>query len=90
MQKWKVLCDSCILQYVLSSVSEHESLVSQEMRNAIQSDRSIIHILEISELGLMELTRRRVRALSHVANFCVDCYVNWNNESLHGNMRCYM
>ena len=49
--------------------------MSQEMRNAIQSDRSIIHILEISELGLMELTRRRVRDFADVANLWIVMYI---------------
>lgn len=50
-----------VIDFIDMDEDEHESLVYEEMRNAIQLDRSIIHISEISELGLMELTRRRVR-----------------------------
>jgi Rne/Rng family ribonuclease len=38
-----------------------EKLVHEEMRKAIQRDRSKVTISEISEFGLMEMTRKRVR-----------------------------
>ncbi|KAH7426587.1 hypothetical protein KP509_10G007300 [Ceratopteris richardii] len=50
-----------VIDFIDMEEEEHESLVYEEMRKAIQSDRSIICLSEISELGLMELTRRRVR-----------------------------
>eukprot|EP00250_Pteridium_aquilinum_P019564 c24482_g2_i1 orf=267-4673(-) len=50
-----------VIDFIDMDEDEHEALVYEEMRNAIQSDRSIIYISEISDLGLMELTRRRVR-----------------------------
>ncbi|CAM6037068.1 unnamed protein product [Sphagnum compactum] len=44
----------------MDNVSD-ENLVYEEMRKAIQRDRSKVFISEISELGLMEMTRKRVR-----------------------------
>jgi len=44
----------------MDNVSD-ENLVYEEMRKAIQRDRSKVFLSEISELGLMEMTRKRVR-----------------------------
>jgi Ribonuclease G/E len=35
-------------------------MVYEEMTKAVKQDRSIVHVHEISDLGLMQLSRQRV------------------------------
>ncbi|GIS83877.1 MAG: hypothetical protein CM1200mP16_01770 [Nitrospina sp.] len=40
---------------------ESKEIVSNALKQALKSDRSRTRILKISELGLVEMTRKRVR-----------------------------
>lgn len=50
-----------VVDFIDMDNHEDEKLVYEEMRRAIQRDRSKVSISEISEYGLMEMTRKRVR-----------------------------
>lgn len=51
-----------VVDFIDMDYAEDERLVYEEMRKAIQRDRSKVSISEISEFGLMEMTRKRVRS----------------------------
>ena len=51
---------------------ENKEIVSNALKQALKSDRSRTRILKISELGLIEMTRKRVRA-SLVQTLCDPC-----------------
>lgn len=51
-----------VVDFIDMDNAEDERLVHEEMRKAIQRDRSKVSISEISEFGLMEMTRKRVRS----------------------------
>ncbi|MCO5582888.1 hypothetical protein L7F22_036789 [Adiantum nelumboides] len=73
-----------VIDFIDMDEEEHESLVYEEMRKEIQSDRSIIFLSEISELGLMEMTRRRVRpSVSFmISDPCSCCHGTGRVEAL--------
>ena len=51
---------------------ENKEIVSNALKQALKSDRSRTCILKISELGLVEMTRKRVRE-SLVQTLCDPC-----------------
>ncbi|KAJ7562337.1 hypothetical protein O6H91_03G065100 [Diphasiastrum complanatum] len=64
-----------VVDFMNMEDQEHERLVYEEMRKAIQRDPSKVAISEISEYGLMEITRKRVRpsvtcTISEACSFC--------------------
>ncbi|MCO5580071.1 hypothetical protein L7F22_033937 [Adiantum nelumboides] len=73
-----------VIDFIDMDEEEHESLVYEEMRKEIQSDRSIISLSEISKLGLMEMTRRRVRpSVSFmISDPCSCCHGTGRVEAL--------
>jgi len=50
-----------VVDFIDMDNANDKKLVYEEMRKAIQRDRSKVFISEISEFGLMEMTRKRVR-----------------------------
>ncbi len=50
-----------VVDFIDMDSANDKKLVYEEMRKAIQRDRSKVFISEISEFGLMEMTRKRVR-----------------------------
>ena len=51
---------------------ESKEMVSNALKQALKSDRSRTRILKISELGLVEMTRKRVRE-SLIQTLCDPC-----------------
>jgi len=49
-----------------SSISANKRLVYEEVKKAIERDKSMVKVSELSRHGLMEITRKRVGCLSMV------------------------
>lgn len=47
-----------------SFVSANKRLVYEEVKKAVERDRSIVKVSELSRHGLMEITRKRVSILN--------------------------
>ncbi|XP_002969564.2 ribonuclease E/G-like protein, chloroplastic [Selaginella moellendorffii] len=64
-----------VVDFIDMEDPSHERLVFEEMRKAIERDRSKVVISEISEFGLMEMTRARDRpsVTSRVTDSCSCC-----------------
>ena len=61
-----------IVDFIDMANEESKEIVSNALKQALKSDRSRTRILKISELGLVEMTRKRVRA-SLVETLCDPC-----------------
>lgn len=63
-----------IIDFIDMASAEHRAAVLSELRRAASSDRTKLTISEFTELGLVEMTRKRTReSLSHV--LCEPCPV---------------
>ena len=63
-----------IIDFIDMACAEHQRAVLSELRRACESDRTKHTISEFTELGLVEMTRKRTReSLSHV--LCETCPV---------------
>jgi Ribonuclease G/E len=51
----------------MSYFPANKRLVYEEMKKAVDKDRSTVGVSELSKLGLMEITRKRVSASSVVS-----------------------
>ena len=51
---------------------DHRQQVSRALKKALAQDKARTNVLEISELGLVEMTRKRVRQTLH-SLFCAPC-----------------
>jgi ribonuclease G len=61
-----------IIDFIDMLDEEHKRMVMRALDKAIARDRSKVHITEMSQLGLVELTRKRTReSLEHV--LCEPC-----------------
>lgn len=61
-----------IIDFIDMDHEEHKAIVSQRLIERLQTDRARTKVLSISELGLVEMTRQRMRAgLHHV--LCEPC-----------------
>lgn len=47
----------CVLNFVFAA---NKRLVYEEMKKAVERDRSTVRVSELSKHGLMEITRKRV------------------------------
>ena len=61
-----------IVDFIDMANEESKEIVSNALKQALKSDRSRTRILKISELGLVEMTRKRVRE-SLVQTLCDPC-----------------
>jgi len=61
-----------IVDFIDMAKEESKEIVSNALKQALKSDRSRTRILKISELGLVEMTRKRVRE-SLVQTLCDPC-----------------
>ena len=61
-----------IVDFIDMSNEESKEIVSNALTQALKNDRSRTRILKISELGLVEMTRKRVRE-SLVQTLCDPC-----------------
>ena len=61
-----------IVDFIDMVNEENKEIVSNALKQALKSDRSRTRILKISELGLVEMTRKRVRE-SLVQTLCDPC-----------------
>lgn len=52
-----------------SCVSANKRLVYEEVKKAVERDRSMVKVSELSRHGLMEITRKRVSKLSSIICF---------------------
>jgi len=50
-----------IIDFIDMEVPEHREQVNKALRRALTADKARTNVLEISELGLVEMTRKRVR-----------------------------
>ena len=73
-----------VVDFIDMDNTKDEKLVHDEMRRAIQRDRSKVMISEISEFGLMEMTRKRVRSsvTDTMNNACSICKGTGRVEAL--------
>jgi ribonuclease G len=63
-----------ILDFIDMTDEEHKRMVMRALEKAISRDRSKVHLTQMSQLGLVELTRKRTReSLEHV--LCEPCPV---------------
>jgi ribonuclease G len=61
-----------IIDFIDMERPEHREQVSRALKRALADDKARTHVLDISELGVVEMTRRRVRQdLRSV--FCAPC-----------------
>jgi ribonuclease G len=61
-----------IIDFIDMERPEHREAVSRALRQALADDKARTHVLEISELGLVEMTRKRARQDLR-ALFCAPC-----------------
>ena len=61
-----------IIDFIDMDDAAHRALVVQRLTERLQSDRARTKVLSISELGLVEMTRQRVRANLH-SLLCESC-----------------
>ena len=61
-----------IVDFIDMANEENKEIVSNALKQALKSDRSRTRILKISELGLVEMTRKRVRE-SLAQTLCDPC-----------------
>ncbi len=61
-----------VVDFIDMAKEESKEMVSKALKQALKSDRSRTRILKISELGLVEMTRKRVRE-SLVQTLCDPC-----------------
>jgi Ribonuclease G/E len=73
-----------VVDFIDMDNAEDERLVHEEMRKAIQRDRSKVSISEISDFGLMEMTRKRVRSsvTLTIHSTCSNCKGTGRVEAL--------
>jgi ribonuclease G len=64
-----------ILDFIDMERAEHREQVSRALRKALAEDKARTNVLDISELGLVEMTRKRVRQSlsSLVMHHCPTC-----------------
>ena len=62
-----------IVDFIDMAEEESKEIVWNTLTQALKSDRSRTRILKISELGLAEMTRKRVRE-SLVQTLCIPCF----------------
>src|SRR5207249_4335349 len=65
-----------IIDFIDMEREEHREQVSKALRRALAEDKARTNVLEISELGLVEMTRKRVRQdlRSFFAAPCPTCH----------------
>jgi ribonuclease G len=76
-----------IIDFIDMEVSEHREQVYKAVKRALAEDKARTNVLEISELGLVEMTRKRVRQdlralLSQSCPTCHGTGVVKSNETL--------
>ncbi|XP_042387975.1 ribonuclease E/G-like protein, chloroplastic isoform X1 [Zingiber officinale] len=59
-------------------------LIYEEMKKAVERDRSTVRVSELSKLGLMEITRKRVRpsVTFMISEPCICCHATGRVEAL--------
>jgi ribonuclease G len=64
-----------IIDFIDMDHEEHRAQVSRALKRALGDDKSRTNVLEISELGLVEMTRKRVRQSLHslLMQACPTC-----------------
>jgi len=78
-----------IVDFIDMTKEESKEMVSNALKQALKSDRSRTRILKISELGLVEMTRKRVRA-SLAQTLCDPCDYCEGKGYIKGNSTvCY-
>lgn len=73
-----------IIDFIDMAVERNKARVFRELEEALKADRSPTNVLQLSELGLVEMTRKRVKQnLSHIiGQTCPGCQGNgWLKSS---------
>jgi hypothetical protein len=79
-----------IYYQTLSYLSANKRLVYEEVKKAVERDRSMVKVSELSRHGLMEITRKRVRSLILKAIFSyLQISRNLKNQHENGWAKMY-
>ncbi|UCE27121.1 MAG: Rne/Rng family ribonuclease [Candidatus Coatesbacteria bacterium] len=64
-----------IIDFIDMAIPENRHQVIDAFKGYLENDRARVNILELSELGLVEMTRQRMREslLSHISRECPSC-----------------
>ncbi|KAJ3698275.1 hypothetical protein LUZ61_001980 [Rhynchospora tenuis] len=73
-----------VVDFIDMSDNSSKWKVFEEMTKAVKQDRSIVHVYELSDLGLMEISRKRVRpSVSFmISDPCICCRATGRVEAL--------
>ncbi|XP_066312526.1 ribonuclease E/G-like protein, chloroplastic isoform X2 [Miscanthus floridulus] len=73
-----------IVDFIDMSDDSNKRLVYEEMKKAVEKDRSTVGVSELSKLGLMEITRKRVRpsVTFMISEPCTCCHGTGRVEAL--------
>ncbi|XP_020402250.1 ribonuclease E/G-like protein, chloroplastic [Zea mays] len=73
-----------IVDFIDMSDDSNKKLVYEEMKKAVEKDRSTVGVSELSKLGLMEITRKRVRpsVTFMISEPCTCCHGTGRVEAL--------
>ena len=71
-----------VIDFIDMARPEHREALLREMREAVKGDRAQVKVHDLTQLGLMELTRKRVHAELH-RQLCAPCtYCSGTGEVL--------
>lgn len=64
-----------VVDYIDMKKSEHKQKVYQKLKEGLKADRAKTHVLPLTRIGLMQITRERVRPAVNVVNTetCPSC-----------------
>ncbi|WOK98136.1 ribonuclease E/G-like protein, chloroplastic isoform X1 [Canna indica] len=73
-----------VVDFIDMTDESNKRLVYEEMKKAVERDRSTVRVSELSKLGLMEITRKRVRpsVTFMISEPCTCCHATGRVEAL--------
>ncbi|KAG0498341.1 hypothetical protein HPP92_003032 [Vanilla planifolia] len=73
-----------VVDFIDMSDESNKKLVYEEMKKAVERDRSVVRVSELSKNGLMEITRKRVRPSVNfmITEPCNCCHATGRVEAL--------
>uniref|UniRef100_A0A7N1A8M5 CBM20 domain-containing protein n=1 Tax=Kalanchoe fedtschenkoi TaxID=63787 RepID=A0A7N1A8M5_KALFE len=73
-----------VIDFIDMEDEAHKRLVYEEVKNAVEKDRSMVKVSELSRHGLMEITRKRVRpsVTFMISEPCACCHATGRVEAL--------
>jgi len=72
-----------IIDFIDMVQEKHRRAVEKELRQAVSSDRARTKILKISQFGIVEMTRQRMRPSLNSSTYtdCIHCHGSGRNKS---------